>query len=65
MSNVTPIATLSDAELDHVSAGTFSFNLVGIFAPRQTNVAKQTSFNGVAILSGNQSIQQVNNATIG
>jgi hypothetical protein len=59
------IATLSDAELDHVSAGTFSFNLVGIFAPKQTNVAKQTSGNLFAFKSGNQEAVQGNNATIG
>jgi len=65
MSNGTSIATLSDAELDHVSAGTFSFNIVGVFAPRQTNIARQTSVNVLAIGTGNQSIQQINNATVG
>jgi len=59
------LAPLSDAELDHVSAGTFSFNLVGIFAPKQTNVAKQTSVNVLAFKTGNQEIMQGNNATVG
>jgi hypothetical protein len=58
----TSLTQLNEAELDAVSAG---FNLVLFFAPKQTNYAKQTSFNGLAVLSGNQSVQQLNNASVG
>jgi hypothetical protein len=60
------IAPLADAELDHVSAGTyFKVNIVGVFAAVQTNASAQTSLNFVTAGSGNQMVVQSNNASVG
>jgi len=58
----TTLTQLNDAELDAVGAG---LNLVLFFAPKQTNFARQTSVNVLAIGTGNQSVQQLNNASVG
>jgi hypothetical protein len=65
MSDNTHIATLTDAELDHVAAGSLKLNIVGIFAAVQTNASIQTSANVGTILSGNQLAVQSNNASVG
>jgi hypothetical protein len=60
------IAPLADAELDHVSAGSyFKVNIVGVFAAVQTNASAQTSLNFVTAGSGNQMVVQSNNASVG
>ena len=66
MSQNTHIAPLADAELDHVAAGgRWSFNVVGVFAAVQTNASVQGSLNLVTLGSGNQTVFQSNNASIG
>jgi len=60
------ITTLTEAELDHVAAGTYwKFTAVGVVAAVQTNASAQYSVNAVTLLSGNQAAVQRNSVNIG
>jgi len=64
---MSEITTLTEAELDHVAAGTSyaSFTIVGVVAAVQTNLSTQRSFNLVTAVSGNQLVYQSNSVNIG
>lgn len=67
MSTVSDVAVtqLSDAELDAVGAAGRRFNFVSVFAVQQTNLSAQTSINVLSAGSGNQTVFQSNNASVG
>jgi len=60
------VTTLTEAELDHVAAGTYAkFTFVGVAAAVQTNASVQASFNFLSAGSGNQLVVQSNSVNIG
>jgi hypothetical protein len=65
----TNLTQINDAELDLVGAGTGirfrSINFGNVLIAKQTNTSFQGSVNVLSAGSGNQSVVQQNNASIG